>query len=106
MTEDNVITDIMTKVKTLRDNTRILLMRYDRMKNLLNKFMYHDYTTICHQIPVIDDEGAGDFAVEIIYSNIPCKLSQYGKQIISTVIDRQKNHLQIIVGGFFIPIFN
>lgn len=45
MTEDNVITDIMTKVKTLRDNTRILLMRYDRMKNLLNKFMYHDYAT-------------------------------------------------------------
>lgn len=96
MTEDNVITDIMTKVKTLRDNTRILLMRYDRMKNLLNKFMYHDYTTICHQIPVIDDEGAGDFAVEIIYSNIPCKLSQYGKQIISTVTDRQKTTYKLL----------
>lgn len=64
-------------------------MRYDRMKNLLNKFMYHDYATICRQLPVVDDEGADDFTVEIIYSNIPCKLSQYGKEIISTVTDRQ-----------------
>lgn len=49
------------------------------LKGLLNKIMYKDRLTVSRQFPLVDDEGADDYLIETVYKDIPCKLSQYGK---------------------------
>lgn len=51
--------------------------------------MYHDNVTVCRQTNTIDDEGADDYAVQEIYSDIPCKLYQSGKPFTVQNTDRQ-----------------
>lgn len=59
------------------------------LKQLLHKIMYHDRATVYRAVPVEDgyiDSTAEDF--EIVYKNIPCKLSQYGKALTAHRDDR------------------
>lgn len=51
--------------------------------------MYHDKATVCRQINAVDEEGADDYAVQEIYSDIPCKLYQSGKPFTAQNTDRQ-----------------
>ncbi|QIB60222.1 hypothetical protein GXM21_07395 [Megamonas funiformis] len=60
-----------------------------QLNNLLSKYMYHDNVTVCRQTNTIDDEGADDYAVQEIYSDIPCKLYQSGKPFTVQNTDRQ-----------------
>lgn len=59
------------------------------LQSLLRRFMYHDTATVMRQMATVDDEGADDYDVQVIYEDIPCKLSQYGKDISTAVTDRQ-----------------
>lgn len=61
---------------------------YKKLRNILNKVMYHDTATISRQMPIKDAEGADDYKVVAVYKDIPCKLSQY-KDNSTTVTDRQ-----------------
>ena len=60
-----------------------------QLNNLLSRYMYHDNVTVCRQTNTIDDEGADDYAVQEIYSDIPCKLYQSGKPFTVQNTDRQ-----------------
>ncbi len=54
---------------------------YRQCRTALMQYMYHDRVTVSRQMPVVDDEGADDYAVQNVYTDIPCKLSQYGKEL-------------------------
>lgn len=58
------------------------------LKGLLSNIMYTDTVTVTRQVPTIDDEGADDYKTKNIYVDIPCKLSQYGKELQSRQEDR------------------
>ena len=60
-----------------------------RLKGILNQLMYKDRLTVSRQFPVIDDENADDYLVETVYKDIPCKLSQYGKDPTGVKTDRE-----------------
>lgn len=60
-----------------------------QLNSLLSKYMYHDNVTVCRQINAVDDEGADDYTVQEIYSDIPCKLYQSGKPFTVQNTDRQ-----------------
>ena len=60
-----------------------------QLNGLLTKYMYQDKATVCRQINSIDEEGADDYSVQEIYSDIPCKLYQSGKPFTVQNTDRQ-----------------
>ena len=60
-----------------------------QLNGLLTKYMYQDKATVCRQINAVDEEGADDYAVQEIYSDIPCKLYQSGKPFTAKNTDRQ-----------------
>ena len=51
-----------------------------RLKKLLDRYMYKDTATIyrCDEAP---DGPVDDYEEVMVYENIPCKLSQYGKDL-------------------------
>ena len=51
-----------------------------RLKKLLARYMYKDTATIyrCDEAP---DGPVDDYEEVMVYENIPCKLSQYGKDL-------------------------
>ena len=53
-------------------------MPYERCRAALRRYMYLDRVTVSRQMPVLDDEGADSFAMTDVYTDVPCKLSQYG----------------------------
>ena len=62
-----------------------------RLKALLHRIMYKDRATVYRAVAVEDgyiDRVGEDF--EIVYENIPCKLSQYGKQLSAHRDDRSQ----------------
>ena len=64
-------------------------MLYGQCQTALRRYMYCDRVTISRQIHVLDDEGADNFAMTDIYTDVPCKLSQYGKEMQSEKRDRE-----------------
>lgn len=61
------------------------------LKQLLHKFMYHDTCNVYRAVAVEDgyiDSISEDF--ELVYENLPCKLSQYGKQLSAHRDDRSQ----------------
>ncbi|WP_301963314.1 hypothetical protein [uncultured Megasphaera sp.] len=64
-------------------------MPYERCRAALKRYMYLDRVTISRQMPVLDDEGADSFAMTDVYTDVPCKLSQYGKELQSEQRDRE-----------------
>lgn len=53
--------------------------------------MYKDRVSISRQIPCTDEEGADDYEVQKIYTDIPCKLSQYKEAPQGDRTDRNYN---------------
>ena len=64
-------------------------MPYERCRAALKRYMYLDRVTVSRQMPVLDDEGADSFAMTDVYTDVPCKLSQYGKELQSEQRDRE-----------------
>ena len=57
----------------------------------MHKFFYKDRATVYRAVPAEDgyiDSVSGDF--ELVYENISCKLSQYGKQLSAHRDDRSQ----------------
>lgn len=68
------------------------------LKNVLSSIMYTDTVTVTRQMPARDAEGAGCYKPADVYVSVPCKLSQYGKELESNQEDRAfklKNDLRI-----------
>ncbi|MBQ9364839.1 MAG: hypothetical protein IJT82_03595 [Schwartzia sp.] len=53
------------------------------LRGLLHGIMYKDTASVYRLAPVMADDGSDDWqeSEEAIYSDIPCKLSQYGKEL-------------------------
>lgn len=63
-----------------------------QLSNLLNMYMYQDKVTIYRQIDTLDEEGADDYKIVAIYTDIPCKLSQDNNSFLAQNTDR---HVEI-----------
>ena len=61
------------------------------LKSLLNEIMYHDTVTVERYIPSEADDGSDDYEMEVIYSDAPCKLSQYGKDLLTDKTESKFN---------------
>ena len=59
-----------------------------RLKGILHKVMYKDRADIYRHRRTIRDTGAASSEPSLVYEGIPCKLSQYGKDILSHIEDR------------------
>lgn len=57
------------------------MMPWKRCKNLLYRYMYTDTVTVSRQQSIEDDEGADDYTMQTVYQDIPCHLTQYGKEL-------------------------
>lgn len=62
--------------------------RLNLCKAALAKWMYKDTVTVKRQVEAKDDDGADCYQVEAVYENLPCKLSQYGKELAAHETDR------------------
>lgn len=56
------------------------------LKGLLRQIMYRDRLAVYRLVPEEAADGSDDYAAEEqeIFSDIPCKLSQYGKGLLAT----------------------
>jgi hypothetical protein len=43
--------------------------------------MYTDTVTVYRQSSIEDEEGADDYTLQAVYQDIPCHLTQYGKEL-------------------------
>jgi hypothetical protein len=43
--------------------------------------MYADRVTVYRQQAVKDDDGADDYTMQAVYQELPCHLTQYGKEM-------------------------
>lgn len=64
-------------------------MPFNRCRAALKRYMYLDRVTISRQTPAVDSEGADSFVMTDVYTDVPCKLSQYGKELQSEKRDRE-----------------
>ncbi len=55
-------------------------------------YMYQDKVTIYRQIDTLDEDGADDYKIVAIYTDIPCKLSQDNNSFLAQNTDR---HVEI-----------
>lgn len=66
-------------------------MSYAGMQAILTALMYHDKAQVLRQEYVTDEDGADDYSTVEVYEAIPCKLSQYGKELATDKTDRAMN---------------
>ena len=63
-----------------------------KLRGLLLKIMYKDVATIYRSVKVTDEEtGVCDFEFQAVHENLPCKLSQYGKELSAHRDDRAQH---------------
>lgn len=62
------------------------MMTYKRMQAALNRLMYKDTATVYRLVEGQADDGSDDYTDEEqeVYKDIPCKLSQYGKDLLTS----------------------
>ena len=62
----------------------------ERCKSYLRRMMYHDRADVYRLRAVKAEDGSDDYAEEEthVYEGIPCKLSQYGKELTTTKTER------------------
>lgn len=62
----------------------------ERCKAYLRRMMYHDRADVYRLRAVKAEDGSDDYAEEEtpVYEGIPCKLSQYGKELTTTKTER------------------
>ena len=60
------------------------------LRGILHKVMYKDRASVFRAQKVLADDGSDDYAEEFaaVYEEIPCKLSQYGKEMPAHIGDR------------------
>lgn len=63
-------------------------MRYDGMKTLLKQYMYKDRMTVSRQIAAVDEEGADDYTMKDVYTDVPCHLGIYEISMTGKQTDR------------------
>lgn len=62
------------------------------LQKLLHKIMYNDVATIKRGVDVEEEgTGASDYEFQTVYEAIPCKLSQYGKELSAHRDDRAQH---------------
>lgn len=54
---------------------------WERCRKLLARYMYKDRVTVTRQVNAVDEDGADIYELQDVYKDIPCKLSQYGKEL-------------------------
>lgn len=63
-------------------------MRCEGMKKILKRFMYNDLMTVSRQTASVDEEGADDYTVSDVYTDIPCHLGIYEISLTGDQTDR------------------
>ena len=64
----------------------------NKLRGLLHKIMYKDVATIYRSVKVKDEKtGVSDFTFQLVYEELPCKLSQYGKELSAHRDDRAQH---------------
>ena len=60
------------------------------LKGILHRMMYHDRADVYRLRVVKAEDGSDDYAEEEtpVYEGIPCKLSQYGKELTTNKTER------------------
>ena len=60
------------------------------LKGILHSFMYKDRVTVLRGQKVLAEDGSDDYGEEFatVYEDLPCKLSQYNKELSSHVNER------------------
>ena len=66
-----------------------MTMPWNRCKALLSQYMYTDTVTVYRQPSVEDAEGADDYDLVAVYTDTPCHLTQYGKELQSGQLARE-----------------
>ncbi len=54
---------------------------WERCRKYLAKYMYSDKVTVTRQVAAVDKDGADTYELQDVYKDVPCKLSQYGKEL-------------------------
>ena len=54
---------------------------WPRCRKLLARYMYKDRVTVSRQVNAVDKDGADIYNLQDVYKDVPCKLSQYGKEL-------------------------
>lgn len=54
---------------------------WERCRKYLAKYMYRDKVTVTRQEAAVDEDGADTYELQDVYKDVPCKLSQYGKEL-------------------------
>lgn len=54
---------------------------WERCRKYLAKYMYRDKVTVTRQVAAVDEDGADTYELQDVYKDVPCKLSQYGKEL-------------------------
>ena len=73
---------------------------WSRCRKLLARYMYKDRVTVTRQVNAVDEDGADTYELQDVYKDVPCKLSQYGKELQSGQEARaftMKNDLRLCV---------
>lgn len=87
----------------------MVMIQNTYLKSLLSSIMYTDTVTVTRQMPTIDEEGADGYKPTDVYVNIPCKLSQYGKELESNQEDRAfklRTDLRICIDPVYVILPN
>ena len=53
------------------------------LRGILSSVMYKDTVTVERYTATEAEDGSDDYAAETIYEDVPCKLSQYGKDLLA-----------------------
>lgn len=54
---------------------------WERCRKYLAKYMYRDKVTVTRQVAAVDEDGADTYELQDVYKDVPCKLSQCGKEL-------------------------
>ena len=53
------------------------------LRGILARTMYHDRVTVERYTAAEADDGSDDYEMATVYTDVPCKLSQYGKDLLA-----------------------
>ncbi|MDD6699323.1 MAG: hypothetical protein PUE51_13415 [Veillonellaceae bacterium] len=58
-------------------------MAFEYCQRLLSSIMYNDTVTVERYAAAEAEDGSDDYEMTTVYEDIPCKLSQYGKDLLA-----------------------
>ena len=63
-------------------------MAFEYCQRLLSSIMYKDTVTVERYAAAEAEDGSDDYEMTTVYEDIPCKLSQYGKELLASKTER------------------